>query len=67
LQGDKMIGRIDTKRDGDTTLVTAFWPERGVRMGKARVKALEAEVDRVATFVGSRAVDWDASWLKENT
>lgn len=67
MQGDRLIGRIDTKRDGDTTLVTAFWPEKGVRMGKARVKALQAEVDRVATFVGSVAVNWAPGWLKQNT
>ena len=67
MQGDCMIGRIDTKRDGDTTLVTAFWPEKGVRMGKARVRALEAEIDRVATFVGSTDVRWEADWLKENS
>lgn len=67
LQGDKMIGRIDTKRDGDATLVTAFWPEKGVRMGKARVNALKSEVDRVATFVGGTSVNWSGGWLKENT
>ncbi len=67
MQGDRMIGRIDTKRDGDTTLVTAFWPENGIRMGKARIAALTSEVDRVATFVGSKSVDWAAGWLKKNT
>jgi uncharacterized protein YcaQ len=67
MQGDQMIGRIDTKRLGDATLVTAFWPEKGIRMGKARVRALEAEIDRVATFVGSTSVNWAIGWLKENT
>lgn len=67
MQGDRLIGRIDTKRDGDATRVTAFWPEQGVRMGKARIKALEAEIDRVATFVGSTDVVWAQDWLKENT
>ncbi len=67
MQGDRMIGRIDTKRDGDVTRVTAFWPEQGVRMGKARQKALSAEVERVATFVGSRDVVWAEDWLKENS
>jgi uncharacterized protein YcaQ len=67
MQGDRMIGRIDTKRDGDMTRVTAFWPEQGVRMGKARVNALAAEIDRVSTFVGSRDVVWDDGWLKERT
>jgi uncharacterized protein YcaQ len=67
MQGDQMIGRIDTKRDGDATLVTAFWPEKSIRMGKARIKALQSEVDRAATFVGSTAVNWAPDWLKEST
>jgi len=67
LQGDRMIGRIDTKRDGDTTHVTAFWPEQGIRMGKARITALKSEIDRVATFVGSSGVTWSEDWLKEIT
>ena len=65
LQGDRLIGRIDTKRDGEALLVTAFWPEGGVRMGKARREALQSEINRVATFVGSARVDWQAGWLKE--
>jgi hypothetical protein len=67
MQGDRLIGRIDTKRDADATLVTAFWPEKGVVMGKARITSLKAEVDRVATFVGSESVNWAEGWLKENT
>ncbi len=65
MQGDRVIGRIDTKRDGGITRVTAFWPEKGVRTGKARINVLEAEIDRVAKFVGSQAVEWDRNWLKE--
>jgi len=64
MQGDRIIGRIDTKRDGDITLVTAFWAEKNVRMGKARIKALEAEIERVATFVGSNDIVWADGWLK---
>lgn len=64
MQGDRIIGRIDTRRDGDRTLVTAFWPEQGIRMGKARVAALAAEIERVATFVGSCDVEWSPEWLK---
>lgn len=64
MQGDRLIGRIDVKRDGDITRVTAFWPEKGIAMGKARVKALTSEIERAATFVGSTDVHWDADWLK---
>ena len=66
MQGDQLIGRIDTKRDGDTTVVTAFWPERGIRMGKARISALQSEIERVATFVGTDDVIWAKGWLKES-
>ena len=64
LQGERMIGRLDIKRDGDITLVTAFWPEMGVFMGKIRIKALQAEVERAALFVGSTSVTWAADWQK---
>lgn len=67
MQGDRMIGRIDIKRDGDASCVTAFWPEAGVRMGKARIKALEAEIERCATFVGSASVNWSPDWLKDTS
>lgn len=67
MQGDKLIGRIEAKRDGNATLVVGFWPEHGVAMGKARVAALEAEVDRAATFVGSSDVNWSEGWLKETS
>lgn len=66
MQGDRLIGRIDTKRDADATLVTAFWPEKGVAMGKARITSLKAEVDRAATFVGSESVNWAEGLLKES-
>lgn len=67
MQGSRLIGRIDIKRDGDTLRVTAFWAESAVRMGKGRLRALQAEIDRVATFVGSARVDWQKDWLKGNT
>ncbi|SLN29677.1 winged helix-turn-helix domain-containing protein [Pseudooctadecabacter jejudonensis] len=65
LQGDRIIGRIDAKRDGAATTVTAFWPEAGVRMGKARLTALKAELARVATFVGSTDVHYAPGWLRD--
>ena len=52
LQGDRIIGRLDAKRAGRTLIARAFWPEAGVRMGKARSSGLEAELSRIKTLAG---------------
>ena len=62
MEGDRLIGRIDMKRDGDVLAVRAFWPEKGVQMGAGRIARLDAELSRAARFGGcaeiSRANDW---------
>jgi len=65
LQGDRVIGRIDAKRSGTVLQVRAFWPEAGVRMGKARTAGLEAELDRVRHLAGVEAVEFAKVWLRE--
>ncbi|QEE34366.1 winged helix-turn-helix domain-containing protein [Octadecabacter sp. SW4] len=67
LEGTQLIGRIDTKRDGDTLRVTAFWPEDGVRMGAGRSARLVAEIERAARFVGSAQIDYARGWAKESS
>ncbi|MEL6958925.1 MAG: crosslink repair DNA glycosylase YcaQ family protein [Pseudomonadota bacterium] len=67
MQGDRLIGRLDAKREDDCVVVTAFWPEPRIRMGKARTEGLRSEVERIATFVGCRAINWENGWLRENT
>ena len=52
MEGDRLIGRIDMKRNGATLDVTAFWPEPGVQMGSGRVARLKRELDRAARFGG---------------
>jgi uncharacterized protein YcaQ len=52
MEGDRMIGRIDMKRENGVLVVRAFWPEKGVRMGAGRVRALETELERAAVFGG---------------
>jgi uncharacterized protein YcaQ len=64
LEGTQLIGRIDTKRDGDTLQVTAFWPEKGVHMGNGRSARLVAEIERAARFVGSTQIDYTDGWLR---
>ncbi|PUB17512.1 winged helix-turn-helix domain-containing protein [Yoonia sediminilitoris] len=64
IAGDRMIGRIDMKREGEVLNVSAFWPERGVQMGTGRLKSLEAELDRAARFSGCIDVRYGEGWLK---
>jgi uncharacterized protein YcaQ len=64
LEGTQLIGRIDTKRDGDTLQVTAFWPEKGVHMGSGRSARLVGEIERAARFVGSTQIDYIDGWLR---
>ncbi|MGG7568065.1 winged helix-turn-helix domain-containing protein [Rhodovulum sp. DZ06] len=64
FQGDRAVGRIDAKRDGETLAVRAFWPEPGVRMGAGRIKALEAELERLRRFTGLSEVAFAEDWLR---
>ena len=67
LEGQRMVGRIDMKADrpADCLRVTALWPERGVMFSAARIRRLEAELERVARFSGLAAVDFATGWLRE--
>ncbi len=64
LQGDRVIGRLDAKRAGDTLVARAFWPEPGVRMGKARSAGLLAELQRVRSLADVETVDLPHGWLR---
>lgn len=66
LEGASLIGRIDAKafRDESILRVRAFWPEAGVRMGSQRLKRLEAELDRLATFAGCDRVEYLPDWQR---
>ena len=64
IEGDRIIGRIDMKRDGERLAVRAFWPEDGVKMGVGRTKALTAELERATTFGGCSALVFADGWLR---
>ncbi|MBO6756960.1 MAG: YcaQ family DNA glycosylase [Roseibium sp.] len=66
LEADRLIGRIDMKaQKADGRLhVRAFWPERGVALGKGRQQKLEAELDRVARFAGCASVTFEPDWQR---
>jgi hypothetical protein len=67
LEGDRLVGRIDTKafRDAGALRVKAFWPEAGVKLTKARLGKLEAELDRLARFAGCDRVEFLDGWERE--
>ena len=66
IESDRLIGRIDMKREGTTLVVRAFWSERGVTMGSGRINAMKSELERAAQFGGCDAVAFDNDWCKEN-
>ncbi|MEQ6249349.1 crosslink repair DNA glycosylase YcaQ family protein [Sulfitobacter sp. HNIBRBA3233] len=67
LQGERIVGRIDMKafRADDTLRVRALWPEPGVRWGKLRHRALEAELSRIVKLAGVSKIAFDDGWLRE--
>ncbi len=67
LEGEKIIGRIDMKGDraSDALHVTAFWPERGIRMGAGRLQKLDSELERQARFIGMSNVSWANGAMRE--
>lgn len=65
MQGERVIGRLDARRSAGSLNVRAFWPEAGVRMGKARASGLVAELDRVKNLAGAETVEFSKDWLRE--
>ncbi len=66
LEGDRIVGRVDMKahRDRDVLHVRALWPEPGVRWGKARARAFEAEAWRLTRLARVSEVTWADDWLR---
>ncbi len=67
LEGTQLIARLDCKawRAEGCLRVRGFWPERGIRMGKARLAALDAELARLAAFSGCARVEFGPDWLHD--
>ena len=66
LEGARLVGRVDMKafRDQDVLRVRALWPEPGVKWGKGRQAAFEAELDRLTRLAGTHSFAFDAGWLR---
>jgi uncharacterized protein len=61
LEGDRFVGRVEAKADRKAGRLTIHnvWPEPGIKWGPARWRKLDAEIDRLARFVGTRKVIWE--------
>lgn len=59
LEGSRFIGRIDMKRIKDKLVVKGVWLEPGVKMGKMRQAALDAELDRQRRFIGVQKIVYE--------
>lgn len=60
LEGDRFVGRIEIRADRSegTLNVLNLWPEPGVRFGAGRQDRLEAELGRLARFIGLATIEW---------
>jgi len=60
LEGDRFVGRIEVRaeRAKGTLDIIDLWPEPGVRFGVGREEKLDAELARLARFVGVTDVNW---------
>jgi uncharacterized protein YcaQ len=63
LQGDKFIGRIEVKAERTKSTMTIYnlWCEDGVKWTPSKVSKLDAELERLARFVGVKTVNWTCS------
>ncbi len=64
LQGDRLIGRLDARREEGALAVRAFWPEPGLRMGQGRIAGLAAELRRIAPLAGVQDIRHAPDWLR---
>jgi hypothetical protein len=64
MQGERLIGRLDAKRDAGMLTVRAFWPEAGAGMGRARQTGLLAELQRVLMLAEVTEVRFAPDWLR---
>ena len=60
LEGERFVGRIEVRADrkNGALSVDNIWWERGVKVTNARLKKLDAELERIGRFVGARDVGW---------
>lgn len=62
LEGDRLVGRIDMKRQDCALAVERLWLEPGVRTSRGRLARLESELDRLRRFGGCERVTFNDGW-----
>ena len=68
MEGDRFVGRIDIKhrRQEDGSLhVTGLWPERKIKFGRVRQRALETALEQLRRFCGAGAVTFSDGYFRE--
>ncbi|NOX96261.1 MAG: winged helix-turn-helix domain-containing protein [Alphaproteobacteria bacterium] len=60
LEGDRFVGRIEAKANRKAGKITVenIWWEPGVQITDARLRKLDAELERMRRFIGVREVVW---------
>ncbi|QTD54526.1 winged helix-turn-helix domain-containing protein [Parasphingorhabdus cellanae] len=60
LERDRFVGRIELKADRKAGIVKVvqIWPESGVKWTADRAEKLDAELSRLARFIGADTVEW---------
>ena len=60
LESDRFVGRIEARADrkAGTLIVNQLWAEAGVKWTASRADKLDAEINRLARFVGVEDVIW---------
>lgn len=66
LEGERMIGRMEMKAESadDALVVSALWPERGIRFGDGRMARLESALERMRKLVCLSEVRFRNGWLR---
>ena len=64
IESEKATVEISAPADG-VLRVKAFWPEAGIRLTKARIAKLEAELNRLARFAACERVEFLPGWQRD--
>ncbi|EAR49618.1 hypothetical protein OG2516_12551 [Oceanicola granulosus HTCC2516] len=64
MEGARLIGRIDMKREAGRLAVAAFWPEPGAPLGRGREARLRAELERIARLGGCGEIVFAPDWRR---
>ena len=65
LEGDRLVGRIDMKREEGVLRVAAYWPERKAKLIQGRRTRLETALNRIARFAQCECVTFADGWERE--